>query len=107
MFGDNAAAAMQFPCVKASIGRRYQSLLPKSFFYSIGKERPVMIYVQWVRGNYNPVDPFRRPWSDLDEERELAMVAARERCDTLWERSHLRTVFLWTLWVPMGPFAMP
>ena len=106
LFGDNAAAAMQFH-VKAGIGRRYQQRILKCFVYLISKKRPVTIYVHWVWGSYKPVEPLSRSWSDFDGERELSMVASREHFDALWERTHLCTVFLWTLEVPMGPFAVP
>ena len=103
-FGDNAAALVQFLRCKASVGRVYQQHLLKCFTYLWASCPGFTIYVHWVRGAVTPADPIGRLHGQFDG---LAREAATRRVGDRWAFPDRRTVFLWTLGVPMGPFVLP
>ena len=58
-------------------------------------------------GTANPADPISRLHDQFGGELSLAREAAARRVGDLWAFPDLKTVFLWTMGVPMGPFVLP
>ena len=72
LFGDNAAALVQFLRCKASVGRVYQQRVLKCFRYLWASYPGFTVYIRWVRGAVNPADPIDQFAGDLDLAREAA-----------------------------------
>ena len=60
-----------------------------------------------MRGTANPADPISRLHDQFGGELSLAREAATRGVGDLWAFPDRKTVFLWTLGVPMGPFVLP
>ena len=60
LFGDNAAALVQFLGCKASVGCVYQQRLLKFFRYLWASCPRFTVYIHLVRGAMNPADPISR-----------------------------------------------
>ena len=106
LFGDNAAALVQFLRCKASVGGVYQQRLLKCFRYLWASCPGFTIYIHWVRGAVNPADPISRLNGQFDGDLGLTREAATRRVGDLWAFPDRKKVFLWTLGVPMGPFVL-
>ena len=65
------------------------------------------MYCHWVRGTANLADPISRLHDQFGGGLSLACEAATRRVGDLWAFLDCKTVFLWTLGVPMGPFVLP
>ena len=107
MFGDNAAALVQFLRCKAKVGRKFQQSVLKRFRYLWASCPGFTVYMHWVRGSHNPADPISRLCDNFNGDLGLAREVAMRRVGDLWAFPDRRTVFLWTLGVPMGPFVLP
>ena len=107
LFGDNAAALVQFLRCKASVGCVYQQRPLKCFTYLWASCQGFTVYVHWVRGAVNPADPISRLHDQFAGDLDLACEAATRRVGDLWAFPDRKTVFVWTLGVPMGPFVLP
>ena len=105
LFGDNAAALVQFLRCKAGVGRVYQQRLLKSFGYLWASCPGFTVYYHWVRGTANPADRIGKLHDQFGWNLALAREAATRRVGNLWAFPDRKTDFLWTLGVPMGPFA--
>ena len=106
LFGDNAAALAPFLRCKASVGRVYQLRLLKSFRYLWASCPGLTVYIHWVRGAVNPADPIIRLHCQFVGDLGLAREVATRRVGEPWAFLDRKTVFLWTLGVPMGPFVL-
>ena len=107
LFGDNAAALVQFLRCKAKVGRKFQQSILKRFRYLWASCPGFTVYMHWVRGSHNPADPISRLSDNFNGDLGLAREVAARRVGDLWAFPDRRTVFLWTLGVPMGPFVLP
>ena len=107
LFGDNAAALVQFLRCKANVGRKFQQSALKRFRYLWASCPGFMVYMHWVRGSHNAADPISRLYDNFNGDLGLAREVATRRVGALWAFSDRRTVFLWTLGVPMGPLVLP
>ena len=107
LFGDNAAALVQFLRCKAKVGRKFQQSVLKRFRYLWASCPGFTVYMHWVRGSHNPADPISRLCDNFNGDLGLAREMATRRVGDLWAFPDRRTVFLWTLGVPMGPFVLP
>ena len=107
LFGDNAAALVMFLPHKACVSYVYQQRLLKCFRYLWVSCPGFTFYCHWVRAAVNPADPIRRLYGQFDGDLVLAREGATRRVGDLWAFPDLRTVFLWTLGVPMGTFVLP
>ena len=58
-------------------------------------------------GTANSADPISRLHDQFDGNPALAREAATRRVGDLWAFPDRKTVFLWTLPVPMGSFVLP
>ena len=105
--GDNAAALVHFLRCKASVGRVYHQRLLKCFRYLWASCPGFTLYIHWVRGAVNPADPISRMHGQFAGSVDVAREAATRRVGDLWAFSDRKTVFLWTLGIPMGPFVLP
>ena len=94
LFGDNAAALVQFLRCKASVGRVHQQRLLKCFRYLWASCPGFTIYVHWVRGAVNPADPISTLDGQFDGDLGLAREAATRRVCNLWAFPDHKTVFL-------------
>ena len=99
LFGDNAAALVQFLRCKASVGRVYEQRLLKFFRYLWVFRPGFTIYVHWVHGAVNPTEPISRLDGQFDGDLGLAREAATRRVGDLWAFPDRKTVFLWTMGV--------
>ena len=106
LFGDNAAALVQFSRCKASVGRIYHQRVLKCFWYLWPSFPGFTIYIQWVRGVANPADPGSRLHGQSASDLGLAREAATRRVGELWALPDRKMVFMWTLGVPMRPFVL-
>ena len=107
LFGDNATAPVQFLRCKAGVGRAYQQRLLKTFRYLWASCPSFTVYCHWVRGAMNPADPISKLHDQFDGDLALAREAATRRVGDLWAFPDRKTIFLWTLGIPMGPFVLP
>ena len=107
VFGDNAAALVQFLRCKASVGRVYKQRLLKCFGYLWASCPGFTVYIHWVHVAENPADAIGRPHDQFAGVLDLGREAAARRVGDRWAFPDRKTVFLWTLGVPMGPFALP
>ena len=107
LFGDNAAALVPFLQCKASVARVYQQRLLKCFRYLWASCPGFTVYVHWVRGAMNPADPIGRLHGEFAGSLHLVREAATRRVGNLWAFPDRKTVFLWTLGIPTGPFVLP
>ena len=107
LFQDNAAALLQLLRCKASVGPVYQQRLLKCFRYLWASCPGFTVYIRWVRGAVNPADPISRLHGHFAGDSGLAREAATRRVGDLWAFPDRKTVFVWTLGVPMGPFVLP
>ena len=107
LFGDNAAALVQYLGCKAGVGRVHQQRLLKSFRYMWASCPGFTAYCHWVCGTANPADPISRLHDQFGGESSLSREAATRRVGDPWAFLDRKTVFLWTLGVPMGPFVLP
>ena len=107
LFGDNAAALVQFLRCKASVGRVYQQRLLKCFRYMWASGPGFTVYIHLVSGVVNPADPTSRLHGQFAGDLDLALQAATCRVGDLWAFPDRKMVFLWTLGIPMGPFVLP
>ena len=64
------------------------------------------VLCRWVRGTANPADPISK-LHDLDGDLAMAREVATRRVGDLWVFPDRKTVFLWTMGIPMGPFVLP
>ena len=55
----------------------------------------------------NTADPISRLHDQFDGDLVLARETVTRRVGDLWAFPDRKTVFLWTLGVPMGPFVLP
>ena len=104
LFGDNAAALVQFLRCKASVGPVYQQRLLKCYMYVWVSCPSFMVYIHWVCGAANPPDPISRLHGQFAGDLGLAREAATRRVGDLWAFPDRKTVFLWTLGLPYGAF---
>ena len=58
-------------------------------------------------GTANPADPISWLHDNFGGEVSLACEAATRKVGDLWAFLACKTVFLWTLGVPMGAFVLP
>ena len=65
------------------------------------------VYVHWVRGAVNLADPISRLHDQFAGDLDPAREAAERKVGDLWAFPDRKTVFLWTMGVPMGPFVLP
>ena len=107
LFGDNAAALVQFLKCKTGIGRVHQQRLLRSFRYLWASCPGFTVYCHWVLGTANPADPISRLHDHFDGHLALAREAATRRVGDLWAFQDCKTVFLWIVGIPMGPFVLP
>ena len=107
LFGDNAAALMQFMRCRAGVGRVYQQRVLNSFRYLWASCPLFTVYGHWVRGTANLADPINRLHDQFDGDLAMAHEAAARRVGDLWAFPDRKTVSLWTLGIPMGPFVLP
>ena len=103
LFGDN----VQFLRCKAGVGRVYQQRLLKSFRYLWASCLGFTVYCHRVRGTANPADPISRLYDQFDGDLAMAHEAVTRRVGNLWAFPDPKTIFLWTLGIPMGPFVLP
>ena len=106
LFCDNAAPLAPFLRCKASVGRVYQQRLLKCFRYLWVSCPCLTIPVHWVHGALNPADLISRLHCRFDGDLGLAREAATRRVGDLWAFRDRKTVLLWNLGVPMGPFVL-
>ena len=103
LFGDNAAALVQFLRCKVSVGRVYQQRLLKCFRYLWASYPGFTVYIHWVRGAVNPADPISRLHDQVAGDLDLAREAATRRVGDLWAFRTARR-FLCGPWAsPWGP----
>ena len=107
LFGDNAAALVQFLRCKASVGLVSKQRPLKCFRYLWASCPSFTVYIHWVRGAVNPADPITRLHGQFAGSVDVAREATTRRVGDLWAFLDCKTVFLWTLGVPMGPFVLP
>ena len=93
LFGDNAAALVQFLRCKASVGRVYQQRLLKCFRYLWASCPGFTVYIHWVRGAVNPADPISRLHDLFAWDLDLAREAATRRVGDLWAFVDRKRVF--------------
>ena len=105
LFGDNAAALVQFLRCKAGVGRVYQQRPLKCFKYLWAS--CFTVYCHWVCGTANPADPISRLRGQFVGDLALAHEAATRRVGDLWAFPDCKTVLLWTLGIPRGSFVLP
>ena len=84
LFGDNAAALVQFLRCKAGVGRVYQQRPLKSFKYLWASCLGFTVYCRWVRGTVNPADPISRLHNQFDGNLALAREVATRRAGNSW-----------------------
>ena len=106
MFGDNAAALVQFLRCEAGVGRVYQQPLLKRFSYLWASCPGFTVYFHWVRGTANQGDSISRLHDQFDGDPALAREAATRRVGGLWAIPDRKIIFLWTLGVPMCLFVL-
>ena len=107
MFGDNVAALIQYLGCKEGVGERYMQRLWNNYRYLWASCPGFTVYCHWVRGSVNPADPISRLQDQFGGELSLACESAAGRVWDLWAFPDRKTVFLWTLGVPMGLFVLP
>ena len=104
LFGDNAAALVQFLRCKAKVGRKFQQSVLKRFRYLWASCPGFTVYIPPVRGSHNPADPISRLCDNFNGDPRLAREVATRRMGDRWAFPDRRTVFLWTLgclWDPL------
>ena len=106
LFGNNAAALVLLLRFKASVGRVYQQCLLKCFKYLWASCPGFTIYIHWLLGAATPADPISTPHGQFDGDLGLARETAMRGVGDLWAFPDRKTVFLWTLGVPVGPFVL-
>ena len=107
LFGDNAGTLVQFLWWKASLGFVYQRCLRKWFRYRRASCPSFTVYIRWVRCAVNPADPIIRLHGQLARDVGLAREAATRKVGDLWAFPERKTVFMWTVGFPTGPFVLP
>ena len=107
LFGDNEAALVQFLRCKAKVGRKFQQSVLKRFRYLWASCPGFTVYMHWVRGSHNHADPISRLCDNFNGDLGLAREMATRRVGDIGAFPDGRTVFLWTLGVPMGHFVLP
>ena len=83
LFGDNAAALVQFLRCKAKVGRKFQQSVLKRFRYLWASCPGFTVYMHWVRGSHNPADPISRLCDNFNGDLGLAREMATRRVGDL------------------------
>ena len=103
LLGGNAAALVQLLRCTTSVGRVYRQRLLKCFRCLWAACPGFTAYIHLVRGVVNPADRISRLHGQFVGSLDLACEAATRRVGDLCAFVDRKTVFMWTLGVPMGP----
>ena len=104
LFGDNAAALVQFLRCKAKVGCKFQQSVLKCFRYLWASCPGFTVYMRWVRGSHTPADPISRLCDNFNGDLGLAREMPTRRVGDLWAFPDRRTFFCgpWgCLWDPL------